>query len=77
VTRAGGSPETVLDGETGLLAEPADAEALASQAIVLLNDQPRRVRMGIAGRRHVADAFTADRTVDQTLAIYRELTGRP
>jgi glycosyltransferase involved in cell wall biosynthesis len=77
VTRAGGSPEAVIDGETGLLAEPADAEALASQAIVLLNDQPRRVRMGIAGRRHVADSFTADRTVDQTLAIYRELTGRP
>jgi glycosyltransferase involved in cell wall biosynthesis len=77
VTRAGGSPEAVLDGETGLLAEPADAEALASQAIVLLNDQPRRVRMGIAGRRHVADAFSADRTVDMTLAIYRELTGRP
>jgi L-malate glycosyltransferase len=77
VTRAGGSPETVLDGVTGLLAEPADAEALARQAIVLLTDEPRRLRMGAAGRRYIAEAFSADRMVDETLATYRELTSRP
>jgi L-malate glycosyltransferase len=77
VTRAGGSPETVLDGETGFLAELADAESLARQAIILLSDAALRARMGSAGRRHVAEAFTADRMVEETLAAYRELTSRP
>lgn len=76
VTRAGGSPETVRDGETGLLADPADAEGLARQTIILLGDRERRVRMGRAGRRHVAEAFSADRMVEETLAIYRELLSR-
>jgi glycosyltransferase involved in cell wall biosynthesis len=77
VTRAGGSPEAMRDGETGLLAEPGDAAALAQQAIALLNDPARRARMGAAGRLHVAEVFTADRMVEETLATYRELTSRP
>ena len=64
-------------GETGLLADPADAESLAAQATILLQNRERRERMGIAGRRHVAEAFTADRMVEETLATYRELTSRP
>ncbi len=77
VTRAGGCPETVLEGETGLLADPADPESLAAQATILLQDGARRARMGSAGRRHIAEAFTADRMVEETLATYRELTSRP
>jgi glycosyltransferase involved in cell wall biosynthesis len=77
VTRAGGSPEAMVDGVTGLLAEPADAAALAEATITLLRDLALRARMGLAGRRHVQGAFTADRMVEETLAAYRTLTSRP
>ncbi len=43
--RAGGVPDIVRDGETGLLAEPGDAPALAAAARRLLGDAERRRRM--------------------------------
>lgn len=60
--RAAAVPETVADGEVGILADPNDPDAFAQGLTALLTDQSLRRRMGEAGRRHV-EAYRADRVV--------------
>jgi glycosyltransferase involved in cell wall biosynthesis len=43
-------PEIVLDGETGLLHEPGNAEQLARQVMQLEADTGTRQEMGMQGR---------------------------
>ncbi len=69
---AGGIPEAVVDGETGLLAPPRDAAGLAERMVRLLEDNHLRLRMGAAGRRRVEAHFTVDAMVEKTLAAYRQ-----
>jgi glycosyltransferase involved in cell wall biosynthesis len=72
-TRAGGIPDKVKDGVTGLLVEPADRAGLAAAIGALARDGARRAAMGGAGRRRVTDAFAWSVLVDRTLALYEEL----
>jgi glycosyltransferase involved in cell wall biosynthesis len=72
-TRAGGIPEAVVPGETGLLVDPADSRALAAAIVELLKDSPLRARYGEAGRQRVAQHFGVDRLVEGTLETYRRL----
>jgi glycosyltransferase involved in cell wall biosynthesis len=70
-TRAGGIPEAVVDGETGLLAPPHDDAALAEAIVALLEDPARRARLGAAGRRRVETDFSIEHMVEQTLDVYK------
>jgi glycosyltransferase involved in cell wall biosynthesis len=72
-TAAGGIPEAVLDGETGLLAPIADAGALADRVGRLLGDRALRDRLVAAAERRVRDEFGTEALAERTLAIYREL----
>ena len=60
--RAAAVPETVADGEVGILADPNDPDAFAQGLAALLTDQGLRRRLGEAGRRRV-EAYRADRVV--------------
>ncbi|HEX2252420.1 MAG TPA: glycosyltransferase family 4 protein [Thermoanaerobaculia bacterium] len=53
-TAAGGIPDAVVDGETGLLAAPGDWEGLAGCLVRLLEDGALRERLGAAARRRAA-----------------------
>ncbi|OBB36803.1 glycosyltransferase family 4 protein [Mycobacterium sp. 852002-51961_SCH5331710] len=53
--RSGGAPETVRDGETGVVVDGWDVGAIAAAVGDLLADPDRAVRMGAAGRRWVVD----------------------
>ena len=53
----GGTPEVIVDGETGFLVRHGDAAALADHVIHLLGDEGLRRRMGEAGRRWVEENF--------------------
>jgi L-malate glycosyltransferase len=70
-TRAGGIPEAVEDGVTGVLVPPGNAAALADAIVGVLRDPARRTRMGAAGQARVRDQFGVDRLVEGTLAAYR------
>lgn len=72
-TTAGGIPEAVEDGVTGRAVPPRDADALAEALVAVLADRPRREAMGAAGRRRFLERFTADRMVEETLAVYAGL----
>jgi glycosyltransferase involved in cell wall biosynthesis len=68
--RAAAVPETVADGEVGLLVDPDDPEALANRLALLLTDPERRRAMGEAGRRRV-EAYRADRVAAMFLTRVR------
>ena len=70
-------PEVVVDGETGLLCPPRDVHALAAAIRLLLADPERRARMGVAGRVRVEAHFSAARMVEETIALYQAVLGRP
>ena len=52
-TRVGAVSETVIEGETGWLADPGDAAALARHWVALLNNRSLARQFGAAGRQHV------------------------
>ena len=51
--RSGGAPETVRDGETGVVVDGWDVGAIAASVGDLLDDPGRAARMGAAGRRWI------------------------
>jgi phosphatidylinositol alpha-1,6-mannosyltransferase len=53
--RSGGAPESVLDGETGLVVDGWDVGAIAAAVGDLLADPDRAAAMGAAGREWVVD----------------------
>ena len=77
VTDSGGSPELVVDGVSGLVVPPRDAEALAAAFEKLIRDPALRRRMGDAARERIEKDFRNEETVRQTIALYRELVPNP
>ncbi len=56
-TRVGGVPEVCRDGETGLLVEPNDSNALAEAVVRLAKNSELRRSMGQSGRRFVIENY--------------------
>ncbi|MFH1156483.1 MAG: glycosyltransferase family 4 protein [Pseudomonadota bacterium] len=75
VTDAGGSPELVVHGKSGLVIPAGDVRAISDAVMKLKNDAALRASMGIAARERIASHFHYQTTVDKTLALYRELAG--
>lgn len=76
-TTAGGLPEVVIDGKSGLLVAPEDARALAASISVLLRDESARQRMGAAARQRAKEMFGWQRYLDATEALYEKLVAGP
>ncbi len=57
-TTAGGTPERVLDGQTGLLGPPGDAATLTHNLMRLLDEPGLASKLGLAGQRLVAEQFS-------------------
>ena len=75
-TRLVGIPDLVIDGRTGLLVEPEDAEQLAD-AIEAMMREPRRVaRLAAAGRQWVLERFDITRSLDPLTALFRSKLSR-
>jgi glycosyltransferase involved in cell wall biosynthesis len=75
---AGGNPEAVADGETGLLVPPGDAHAFAEAILGLLRDPSRARELGEAGRRRARELFSMERMVSGIENTYLELIeGKP
>ncbi len=64
-TRLVGVPEMVLDGETGLLAEPGDAAGFAQCLEALMQQQSLAQRLATAGRQHFLNHFTLKHSAAQ------------
>jgi glycosyltransferase involved in cell wall biosynthesis len=75
-TAAGGAVEIVIDGMTGLLVPVNDVDALAGALGRLVADPDLRVSLGMAARRHVAEAFGMDRFVAEFATLYEDAVDR-
>jgi glycogen(starch) synthase len=65
--RAGGGPEVIEDGVTGMLVAPGDAEELTAAMMRLGDGEERRARLGRAGRRRYEAQFQTDTTAELLL----------
>ena len=72
-TRIGGTKDAVLDGKTGWLAAPDDADDLARAVIDALSDPAGRAQRAQAGRDRFQRHFSAARMAVDTEAVYREV----
>jgi glycosyltransferase involved in cell wall biosynthesis len=64
--RAGGVPEVIRDGATGVLVDPSKLATQVPEAILrLLNDPALRKNMGANGRAHLDANFSFDRFRDR------------
>lgn len=73
---AGGNPELVTPGRTGVLVPPLDPDAWARALDGVLGDEGLAQRMARAGRALVRREFTLERTAERTEAVYREAIER-
>jgi glycosyltransferase involved in cell wall biosynthesis len=73
---AGGLPEVVEDGITGLVVPRGDSTALARAIGSLLADPDRRRAMGQAGRARALRLFDWDRSAEQFEQLYLEVAAR-
>jgi len=72
---AGGLPEVVRDGETGLLFRPCDASDLARKLERLLTEPGLRARLGNAARAHIARVFGRAPCGDAFERVLQEIAG--
>ena len=70
---AGGNPELVVDGESGLLVPPRNPAAMAAAARRLLSDRALAKRLARGGRERVAAGFSSEVRLDRVEALYRRL----
>jgi len=76
-TRAGGIPEVIVDGQTGILVQTRDAHALASAIVRLLEEPDRRTRFGAAGYERVRQCFSVEQMLQRTIDAYDHLADTP
>jgi glycosyltransferase involved in cell wall biosynthesis len=76
-TTAGGLPEVVRHGETGLLVPPGDDIALAEAIMALLRDPVRADSMGQAGRVRVSALFSKEVMMQQLKTAYELVLRSP
>lgn len=67
----GGTPELVVDGETGVLVPPEDADALAREIIKLCQSPERLGSMRRAAFERGQANFTTERMLAETLQAYQ------
>ena len=73
-SRAGGLPEVVEDGVSGILEPPGSVEAMGRRAVELLRDPARHNTMVEAAVSR-SRLFDADRIVPMYESLYREMIG--
>jgi glycosyltransferase involved in cell wall biosynthesis len=75
-TNVSAIPEIVVDGDTGLLSNAGDVDALAAHLTTVLGDPALRERLGAAGEARARAEFSVAKMVDRTLAVYEQALAR-
>ena len=73
VTRVGGNPEALNDGENGFLVSPEDAQSAAERLLFLLRTPAKAAEIGNAARLTAQTRFSAEAMIRQLLGVYSEL----
>ena len=75
-TNVGGAAEAIVEGETGYLVASDDDAAMAEHLIDLFTDTEKAARFGAAAKKIVADKFSQDAQLRNTLDLYEKLLNR-
>lgn len=70
-SEAGGIPEIIRPGETGLLAQPGDAHDLADKLGELLRAPDQGKSLAVEGQRVANEEFSVEQMVDGNIEVYR------
>lgn len=73
VANAGGSPELIEHGDSGMVFEPASATAIADTLRFLATHPDECKAMGEKARQRIQRDFHYTTTIDKTHAVYQEL----
>lgn len=73
VSDADGPAEVTIDGETGFVVPHENAKAAADAILVLIKDEALRLKMGLAGRSHVLEYYTWDKSLDKMIEAYKNI----
>ena len=71
--RSGGAPESIEDGQTGLLVPARDSAAIADSLLTLLTNQDRATRMGQAAYERAVGLFGWDRFIYTLEQVYERV----
>lgn len=74
-TTVGGIPETIADGEDGVLVAPGDVDALASALDELIGDRDRIVALGRQGRLRWERSYQPGVHGEAMVAVFEEAVG--
>lgn len=75
-TRAGGIPEVVIHGETGLLVPPRNSRALARAILKLYKNREMASRLGERGYEIVHKKHSAESMADKMIILYEKLAAK-
>jgi glycosyltransferase involved in cell wall biosynthesis len=66
-------PESVIDGETGLLVPAKNVKKLAEALLTMLNSKDMASTMGESGYRRLQECFSVRQMVNATQTLYMDL----
>jgi len=75
-TNAGGVPEIVVDGVTGILVPPEDPEALATAISRVSFDHRMAAQMGLEGRRRAVERYQLSTHIEQLESALYQAAGK-
>ena len=70
---AGGLPESVVHGKTGLLVRPEDSDALRRAILRLVDDDELRASYANAAKERMREEFSVETMVDKHVALYESI----
>jgi glycosyltransferase involved in cell wall biosynthesis len=73
VSNAGGLPEVVLDGRTGIVVPKGNPQAAADAISKLVLDRDLRIQMGEAGKQHVVDTYDWSACINTMTNLYEKI----
>jgi glycosyltransferase involved in cell wall biosynthesis len=73
VTRVGGNPEAINDGESGFLVPVGDDAVAAERLLFLLRNPARALQIGQTGRTAAQTRFSAEIMIQRLISLYRDL----
>ncbi|MGC2697701.1 MAG: glycosyltransferase family 4 protein [Candidatus Angelobacter sp.] len=76
VTRVGGNPEAIREGENGFLVASEDDHAAAERLLYLLRNPEKAAEIGAAGRAAAHTRFSADAMIQQLISVYQEMMAK-
>ncbi len=71
-TNAGGIPEIIQNGVTGILVPPHNPEALANGILDMINDMNKALEMAREGKQVVINEFSETRLAELTAKVYQQ-----